>query len=185
MTDFRDSAKSISPPGSAGWVDRLLTRWCAGRPTREIRINDQPYLLRVYVAHWRGWRVYLHRFVSADGDRFLHDHPFRSVAVVLSGGYVEERLLALDLPTPLVRCRAVRWLNFLAPRTFHRIARVDAGTWTLFIHSPHRKSWGFLMPSSVGYGLLYTNPFDQTAQGQGAQWWAAAGTPTFAEILKK
>lgn len=183
MTDFSDGDQIISQPGSGGWVDRLLTRWCAGRPTREIHINNKPYLLRVYVSHWRGWRVYLHRFVSADGDRFLHDHPFRALSLVLSGGYVEERLQALDLPRPLVCRREVRWFNCLAPSAFHRIARVRPGTWTLFIHSPHRKAWGFLMPSSDGDGLLYANPYDQTTQGQGSHWWKASGTPTLAEML--
>lgn len=183
MTDFLEHGRVVSVPGSGGWVDRLLTRWCAGRPTRDIRINGQPYLLRVYVCHWRGWRVYLHRFVSADGDRYLHDHPFHGLALVLSGGYTEERMRVLDLPEPVVRLRRVRGLNWLPARTFHRIARVLPGTWTLFINTPHRKRWGFLIPMAldVGEGLVYTNPAD-VAHGHGTHWWSDPTVPKFSEV---
>lgn len=166
-------------------MDRVLTRWCAKRPTRDIRINDRPYLLRVYVAHWGGWRVYLHRFISSDGDRFLHDHPFCGAALVLSGSYLEERMGVLDLPSPVVRVRRVRWLNILPARVFHRIACVRPGTWTLFINAPHFKRWGFLFPrrDADGIALVYANPHDQSINGAGAQWWAASNARSFVDVV--
>lgn len=45
-------------------IARLLQRIAANRPTREIDSEGEPYLRRVYLAHWGGWRVYLHKFVG-------------------------------------------------------------------------------------------------------------------------
>lgn len=78
-------------------IARALHSYCIGRPCRVIPSGGAPYMIRVYLGHWRGWRLYLHRFVSSDGERWLHDHPFAGLAVVLSGGYVEEVLPALGL----------------------------------------------------------------------------------------
>lgn len=148
------------------WLHRL----CTGRPCRVIDSGGTPYLIRIYLAHWRGWRLYLHRFVTADGERWLHDHPFSGCALVLSGGYWEEVLPALGGAT--WSCRR-RWLNWIPCRKFHRIASVRPGTWTLFMHGPHRKTWGFLEPVETEDGtvsMLYFNPFDQSDSG-GAHWW--------------
>lgn len=159
-------------------IDRLLRRLVASRPTRLIEVGGAPYLARVYLWHRGGWRVYLHRFISPDGDRHLHDHPFGAFSVVLSGGYSEERMVALDMPAPKFRVRRVRWFNWIPAQVFHRIAETDRGTWTLFINAPHRKRWGFLQAHPEG--VLYTNPFDDTGLGGGAHWWKTA--PAFSAL---
>lgn len=149
---------------------RALHRFCLGRPCRVITsVDDEPYMIRVYVAHWRGHRRYLHRFLTADGERWLHDHPFDGFSLVLSGGYDEDLMPAFGQG---VRTRRVRWANWVPGNKFHRIARVRPNTWTLFVHGPHRKLWGFVQPIESGnhYGLLYHNPFDQSDSG-GAHWW--------------
>lgn len=174
-----------------GIISRLLRRLCANRPARLIKIHDAPYLARVYLWHRGGWRFYLHFFVSADGDRHLHDHPFHGFAVVLSGGYGEERLVSLDLPSPRIKVRQVRWFNWIPSHLFHRIASPKPGTWTLFINSPHHKRWGFLHAGNWhlrSHGidrpdapaLMYANPYDETGVGQGVHWWTNA--PTFKEL---
>lgn len=159
-------------------VDRWLARFCANRPTRVITINDLPYLQRIYLFHVGGWRFYLHRFVSPDGDRQLHDHPFHGFSVVLSGGYFEERMTALNLPAPEIKTRFVGWFNWLPARVFHRIAETLPGTWTLFVNAPHHKRWGFLY--CEGTQVRYKNPYDEEGLGQGAHWWESA--PTFKEV---
>lgn len=126
--------------------------------------NDggEPYLLRVYLL--RVLRsvlpgVFLHRFFRSDGDRELHNHPWPwAVALILSGGYREERL---HRPSDSVRTRVVRpgRLNFIRGDTFHRIELLDPerGCWTLFVAAPRKagsKSWGFL---DVKTGEFETN----------------------------
>jgi hypothetical protein len=93
-----------------------------------------------------GWHAYLHRFVDSDPDRGLHDHPWsRAVSLVLAGGYEELRPDARD--PALVARRLVRpWrLNFLRGDDLHRvILRGGHPAWTLFIHGPRVKGWGFV-----------------------------------------
>ena len=77
--------------------------------------------------------------------------------------------------------RVRRWINFIPRHRFHRIAAIEPGTWTLFIHAPHSKGWGFLFPIAALNGLVYTNPYDQS-DSSGAHWWRKPGTETLAEI---
>lgn len=160
-------------------IARALHRVCLGRPCRVIRSGDDGlYRIQVYLAHWRGWRLYLHRFLASDGERRLHDNPFDGAALVLSGGYIEELLPSLgDVP----RHRMRRWWNWVPGSKFHRVACVLPNTWTLFVHGPHRKLWGFLDPVETdddSPGWLYFNPFDQSDSG-GAHWWVGAGVAVY------
>lgn len=135
-------------------------------------------MVRVYLGHLGGWRLYLHRFVTSDGDRWLHDHPFSGLALVLSGGYTEEVLPALG-DTSCQRRRY--WCNWIPGRRIHRIASVRPDTWTLFVHGRHRKHWGFLEPIETEDGslaLMYYNPHDQS-DSAGAHWWARPGVAVY------
>ena len=49
-------------------IAKILQRIAANRPARAIDSDGQPYLRRVYLAHWGGWRLYLHKYAGADGD---------------------------------------------------------------------------------------------------------------------
>lgn len=161
------------------WLAGRLHRYCLGRPCRVISPAGRPYLVRVYLWHWGGWRVYLHRFVAGDGERWLHDHPFTAAALVLTGGYDEEVLPALGLPPRIVRRRGLNWIT---RRKYHRIARVHSTTWTLFVHGPHNGAeWGFLEPADTHNGSvawLYHNPLDQSDSG-GAHWWDRPGVEIY------
>jgi hypothetical protein len=88
--------------------------------------------------------IMLHHFVSDEEAHTFHDHPWRwGVSVMLWGGYFEERLERDDR-------QRTRWvapgrLNFLRGDRFHRVA-LGGGrpAWTLFVHGPRAKQWGFL-----------------------------------------
>lgn len=55
--------------------------------------KSTPYLQRYYAGTFRdGSDLWLHRFLSNDGDRHLHSHPFEFSSVMLCGGYTEEFL---------------------------------------------------------------------------------------------
>ena len=91
------------------------------------------------------WSLYLHRFHRSDEDGELHSHPFEwSVALILAGGYREERRdNALGFPS--VRARDIKpWtLNFIRHDTFHRVDLLEDDAWSLFLVGPKTKSWGF------------------------------------------
>lgn len=153
-------------------IRRFLFRVCGDRPCRLISILDEPYLERYYVGRILGVQFYLHRFVSADGDREVHDHPWRwSAALVLAGGYVEERMRWLDMDMgwqSYFRRLFPGCLNRFSPRTFHQIVTVKPETWTLFMHGHRVKKWGFLRrdESGVRYHQPHTVGTDD--------WWRRA-----------
>lgn len=147
-------------------LNRLLYRFSGRLPVRFIDIDGAPYLERYYVGSVCGITAYLHRFVSGDDERQVHDHPWGwAAAIVLAGGYVEERLTAL--------CPDYGWLstwrrmfpcriNVIRARDFHRVTSPKPGTWTLFITGPRVKSWGFYTRLREARSVAYYQPFDTT-----------------------
>ncbi len=138
-------------------LDKLLVRFTDRLPCRIIDGEQgEPYLERYYLFGLLGWHAYLHRFVDSDPDRGLHDHPWsRALSLVLTSGYDELRFVrapsepADDGRTeePALRCRRVRpWrFNLLRGADFHRVVlREGRSAWTLFMHGPRAKGWGFL-----------------------------------------
>lgn len=162
------------------WIAEWLEQFSWDRLARVIATGERPYMYRIFLGEWRGWCAYLHHFVEDDAERWLHDHPFHSLAIVLTGGYEEERLQYLAWPGLKSRYRKVRWLNLILGGTFHRIVGLKPGTWTLFLHRPKHKGWGFLevgkdsleaMPNFEG--LVYKNPFGNM---NNTKWWLDAPT---------
>lgn len=161
-------------------MNKILFKLTAMLPCRLIeRTPGEKYLERYYVGQLLGWTFYLHRFVSRDGDLHVHNHPWSTgFAAVLAGKYDEE--VATDVcphagPSGCVTARrAVKWLNRVDGNRFHRILRVDPGTWTLFAHGPRpklrgaTKGWGFM--AREGSTTVYT-PFTSSPS---ATWWLTA-----------
>lgn len=148
-------------------VRKILYRITHNLPCRLIDVSGRPYLERYAMpACLRqlfkrfGVAVYLHRFVSGDSERNVHDHPWPwAVSLVLCGSYVEERVTALCVDDGWqAKEHHVRWINVLRSLDFHMITAPESETWTLFIHGPRVKSWGFLhqMESAV----VYHQPYD-------------------------
>jgi len=144
-----------------------LLWWFSGRlRVRVIHIDGQPYLERYALFRCRWFTAYLHRFVTQDEERWLHNHPWRwSCGIPLCGGYLEERLRWLDPVEGLViDVRNVKRfrINHISARTFHRIVWIEANTWTLFLHTPKCKGWGFLRhveQEGQVNALIYEQPF--------------------------
>ena len=142
----------------AGWLAFLLiTRtinlhpvlmWLTRRlRIRYININGQPYLERYWLGTYFGRTFYLHRFVSCDSERCLHDHPWNARAFVISGWYKEQRLKYLCSKRGIIsniHTRKAGFFNRLSTTTFHRIITARENTWTLFWHGKREKEWGFI-----------------------------------------
>jgi hypothetical protein len=111
---------------------------------------ESPYLLRWYLMPRNRWlNVYLHKFLRDDDDRALHDHPWPSVSVVLSGGYYE--ITTGPDNTLERRWYGPRSVRFRTARCAHRIelARRDGqpvACRTLFLTGPRVREWGFHCP---------------------------------------
>lgn len=93
-------------------------------------------------------RVYLHEIHRADHDKELHNHPWQAATcLILSGGYVEERLEPNGRDGDLYhRTYLPGSVNVLIAETFHRIDKLlgPDPTWTLVFAGPRVQSWGFL-----------------------------------------
>ncbi len=158
------------------WFNNVLFRFSAYCRCRVINGPDQqPYLERYHLTRLPfGYRVYLHRFVASDPGRGLHNHPWKhALSLVLSGQYRETRMRDARADNSLQsrRIRAGRF-NFISGEVFHRINIDDnSECWSLFIHGPKARDWGFLQPQGYrDHNLVVdqsSNPF----------WWKQACRP--------
>ncbi len=118
-----------------------------------IHSSGSPYLERYYIASLGSFRFYLHRFVSGDGDRALHDHPWKqSLAICLAGGYLEHRIKWFNPETAFDVTEKKIWpgkFNVIKAATFHQIIHTKPETWTLFMHGKKIKPWGFITKSTI------------------------------------
>jgi hypothetical protein len=143
-------------------INKLLYKITGRLPVRLINVNDAPYLERYHVGTAFGWKIYLHRFVSSDGEHHLHNHPWRhGLSIILSGGYTEE--VAVDVcphasASGMIVTRVERrWFNRVDGAYIHRIAESLPNTWSLFMHGPRQvvdggrlKGWGFFERCDTG-----------------------------------
>lgn len=134
-------------------VGNILQKWANTLPHRTITGPDgSPYLTRYYLwpRHPRTtedseedggdqpFAVFLHFFHRSDADEDQHNHPWdMSVALVLDGGYVEERGDAKTVHGP-------GSVNVIRGEDFHRVDLLDpSGSWSLFVAGQKTGSWGF------------------------------------------
>jgi len=142
---------------------RSFLRWLTARLPVKVIGRYEPYVEWYYVATlpiFGGVRVQIHRFLRSDPDG-LHDHPWGwSRSFILAGWYIEER-------RDRTRVRKAGRTYGMTGDTFHRV-HLPVGErecWTLFVHGPYVKHWGFITPITwrVGAG---PNP----NVGQAASW---------------
>ncbi len=96
-------------------------------------------------------RVFLHRFHRSDADGELHSHPWAwAVAIVLSGGYSEERRVPpMNMSDWGVERTVVRRtfgpgsVNVIRADDYHRVDLLEDESWSLFISGPKLADWFF------------------------------------------
>ncbi len=144
---------------------RRFLYWLTSKLRMRVINGDhgEPYLERYYLCGLFGVRAYIHRFVASDPDRGQHDHPWGwSMSLVLVGGYREVRSGAMRRLWP-------GEINFIRGKDFHRVLLDDGEeAWTLFIHGPRVKGWGFLRDGV--YRPVTASKDDNPCQA----WWKTA-----------
>jgi len=138
--------------GVAPYLSRYYLR---GRPYMED--GSSPYNAsgnpKVDAIFPQGIGVYIHRFHQSDGDRALHNHPWRwAISLIIAGGYREERRTSSpdrvgdywkeNLSVEVFEYRPGD-LNVLTSETFHRVDLFEDDAWSLFIVGPKFSHWGF------------------------------------------
>ena len=106
-------------------------------------VDKSPYLTRTLLPRLGAHRPVIHRIWRPDADEHMHNHPWAHASfLIVSGGYVEERL---GSPVPVRTTYHPGDVNHLTKDTFHRIVDVEPNTWTLGLLGPREQSWGFLV----------------------------------------
>jgi len=120
----------------AAYLAPRLQAWAARRPP-DRAIGDG-YLLRWYlIRRTPVCNAYLHCFTGSDDDRALHDHPWPSASLCLSGRMIEV------LPDEDFRWVEPGTVVFRRARHAHRLELVKGPVWTLFLTGPVVREWGF------------------------------------------
>lgn len=141
---------------------RRLLEWISRRLPEPRVIFDReggsPYLSRYYligrrrtedaIGPLRGvesvfdrlpFNLFLHHFHRSDDDGALHSHPWSwAVALVLAGGYQEERRVGDEVVRRTVRPLT---LNFIHDDDFHRVDLLEQDAWSLFLVGPKTDTW--------------------------------------------
>lgn len=113
--------------------------WFTRKPDFVIG-GSNPYMLRWYIIpRNRFFNIYLHKILRDDDDRALHDHPWRSLSIILAGSYREVRENS---------DREYRsWsIIYRGAEYAHRLIVVDGPVWTLFFTGRKVRNWGFHCP---------------------------------------
>lgn len=133
-------------------LEWLLKKIVVRLPSRTITSPDgRPYLTRWYLWPRRPrtadgmeplqtpFAVFIHFFHRSDMDRDQHNHPFdKSWALILKGGYIEERGDKRRVFYPGM-------VNVITKDDYHRVDLIypARGSWSLFIAGKNVGSWGF------------------------------------------
>ena len=142
-----------------------------------------PYLERYYFATIFGKRIFIHRFMSSDPDRGLHDHPWSwAFSLILAGGYNE--IIKCNDDYVGIVYRSAPALNKLNGERFHRILMEPENfgkTWSMFVHGPRVKDWGFMEYTAWDDRIVesnYKKASSPAERKQNQHWWKKAETLT-------
>ena len=122
---------------------------------------DRPYLLRWWILPKNKWfNVYIHLILRNDDDRALHDHPWSSLSVILSGSYREITKTSRRVHRP--GGFILRHAEYA-----HRLEVVNGPVWTLFITGPNIREWGFHCPKGWVHWQTFCATDDKGRIGAG------------------
>jgi hypothetical protein len=119
---------------------------------------------------WRGFGVYLHKFVGDDWSLDMHDHPKRFISIGLSGSYREETPTADwfesddDVVERIDTVYHAPWIRTFPAHHIHRIALMGGRPcWTLVIVLRHVREWGFWHRGMFMHWRNYVQPGNRIA----------------------
>lgn len=124
--------------------------------------HDDPYMRRWWlIPRNKEFNIYLHEFLHDDDDRALHDHPWDSLSIVLSGKGREIE------PAGFSRVFAAGEKIYRTAWHAHRIELVEGPLWTLFFTGPTIREWGFHCPNGWRHWKEFCDDRDSGQIGKG------------------
>ena len=126
-------------------------------PDYVIGTPDDPYLQRWWLRkdNEHG-NIYLHKILKDDEADTLHDHPFCSTSIILSG------IIREIMPTG-ERLLSPGSITYRHATERHRLEVVAGPVWSLFITGNKEREWGFI--SQNGLWLHHTRFVEDHSNG--------------------
>jgi len=141
-------------------LNRAMLAYVANMPRKTIEVGGKPYLTRYLVCeHPDGSQEWIHQFLSADGDRHLHSHPWNAQSSILVGGYIEAYLDDGDVKTRDLKPGDT---NIITPSHIHRIVCVSPYCWTHMLVGTSRLPQWFFIDEAGNREYMQTSPL---------KWW--------------
>lgn len=159
-----DIKQAISLPGRRPWQARLeqILGGFIRTSASKLRTKESPdfvvhknhegddvedvYLNRWYLLPRNIYcNAYLHEFLRSDWDRHLHDHPWQSLSLCLSGRAIEHYRLS-ETGRTCARPVQAGDVIYRPINLAHRIEVVEGPLYTIFITGPVMREWGFQTP---------------------------------------
>jgi hypothetical protein len=147
----------------AAWAD-----WAMSSRLPDVYIGGEKdtYLRRWFVIPRNPiFNIFLHEFMRSDDDRALHDHPWISLSIILSGEYTEQTIAAGGVVYNKIYRAGDMKFRF-ATHT-HRIVLHNGPCRTLFITGPKIREWGFHCPNGWRHWKDFTKPGNSSEIGKG------------------
>ena len=125
-------------------------------------IIGEHYLRRWHLRRKQGgWNLYLHRYDGSDDDRALHDHPWKSISILLWGNLGEVSKKGEHRLWPIIP-------KFRSAEYAHRINLKSKFAYTLFFTFRKQREWGFHCPKGWMHWKEFTDESGQrTGKGCG------------------
>ena len=98
--------------------------------------------------------LYLHRYDGSDDDRALHDHPWKSIGIVLWGKLYEVSEMGEKRLWPFIP-------KYRKAQYAHRLKLKSKVAFTLFFTFPKEREWGFLCPNGWVHWSEFTDSSGQ------------------------
>lgn len=132
------------------------------KPRKPDEVIGEKYMRRWHLRRKQdGVNLYLHRYDGSDDDRALHDHPWKSVSILLWGRLIEVS----------AKGKQRLWWFFPKYRTAeyaHRIRLESRFAFTLFFTFRKEREWGFHCPKGWMHWKDFTDDSGQkTGKGCG------------------
>jgi hypothetical protein len=109
-----------------------------------------------------GFNIYLHKFLSSDEDRALHNHPWWNISILLSGSYLEhmpkdsDKWINENDRSTMIKKRYPFIPVYRNANSIHKIELINnKPIWTLFITGPVIQEWGFYCPGFWRHHTLF------------------------------
>ena len=112
-----------------------------------LGLEGKPYMRRYVVNMW-AFSIRLHVWYAGDDTRYLHDHAFDFITLVLKGSYTDVTKNGNELLT-------AGSIRYRIAEHSHYVSKPKAPTVTLLLCFRPRRKWGFMVNNKFMRPLRY------------------------------